>query len=273
MARVFLGCPTYGGYIHTGCAMGLWGHPTGVDERGRWRHEICARPKKSSMLVANCNQLWCDALNERHEQRIDWFALLHADIEPQPWWLDTLIAEADYRGADILSAVSPIKDERGVTSCGIDDPSNPWIPWCRLTMKQVKHPSFPQTFDISTACEALRGLPDELRLEPPETCLLANTGCMVVRMSEPWAEDLFFEAHDRIVRNDGRWETQAQPEDWDFARKAAYIGLTVMQTTKVVLVHHGDKGYGTGNAWGLHETDTDILRYRSNHAAPQQVHA
>src|SRR4051812_1607979 len=107
MANVFLACPTYDGTLSTLTARNIWGTAT-------QQHRISPLSEGLSLLPWNCNRHWCAALNHRRSDQLQWFAMLHADVAPEPWWLDKLIAEAEKQGADLLSAIVPIKDERGL---------------------------------------------------------------------------------------------------------------------------------------------------------------
>src|SRR5262245_1253458 len=102
MSKVFLACPTYDGRLDAGCARGLYGAATR-------RHQLFIQLHARSLLCQNCNALWAEALNQRREQGFEWFAMLHADVDPELWWLDRLIEEAEQHGADLLSTVIPIK--------------------------------------------------------------------------------------------------------------------------------------------------------------------
>src|ERR1700756_2143001 len=96
-----------------------------------------ARWKAAGSLLACChNQLWARALNER-KKGITHICFLHSDVEPMnPDWLEVLYHEMVVTGADVISAIIPIKDHFGVTSTAFDIPENRWGP-ARITLKQV----------------------------------------------------------------------------------------------------------------------------------------
>src|ERR1700756_1644190 len=96
-----------------------------------------ARWKAAGSLLACChNQLWARALNER-KKGITHICFLHSDVEPMnPDWLKVLYHEMVVTGADVISAIIPIKDHFGVTSTAFDIPENRWGP-ARITLKQV----------------------------------------------------------------------------------------------------------------------------------------
>ncbi|HEX6985675.1 MAG TPA: hypothetical protein VF170_09870, partial [Planctomycetaceae bacterium] len=172
-ARVFLGMPGYG-ELTAGAARGFW--------RATRRPEshVCYQYNEGSLLAANFNTLWCGALNLRHRgERVDYFAMQHADIEPQDYWLDTLIEEMEARDLDLLGVVVPIKDMKGVTSTALARPDgDTWRIQCRLTMAEVYR--LPETFTSEDV-----GHP-----------LLLNTGLWVCRFGE-WAKQVRFTINDR----------------------------------------------------------------------------
>src|SRR5262245_66081079 len=99
--NVFLAVPLYGRDLDWGTSKAVWRCATQSH-----RVDICQM--SSSLLTMNCNMLWCTALNMRGPKNLQWFAMLHADIEPSDWWLDTLITEAEKHGADMMSAIVPL---------------------------------------------------------------------------------------------------------------------------------------------------------------------
>jgi hypothetical protein len=177
--------------------------------------------------------------------------MLHADVIPQPWWLDTLIAEAEKHDADLLSAVIPLKDFSGNTSTAIRAPSNELRPFCRLTLNQVNHPRFPETFDIHAAAEALEQLPAPLGIrDVPREALWVNTGCFVCRVNQPWCEKVWFSIEDRIKFIDGLWRADFMPEDWMFSQRVADQGCKVMATKILSVVHRGISDFPSNGTWG-----------------------
>lgn len=193
----------------------------------------------ASLLANSFNNLWLTALNMR-EQGFQYFAMLHADILPGNGWVDTLHAELSRLNADIVSAVVPIKDGRGVTSTAIDDPADPWEPLKRLTMREVMQ--LPETFTAEDA-----GFPGHR--------LLLNTGCWIADMTRDWAEHVKFTIRDRILREGGTVKAQTIPEDWSFSRQVQDQGGKVFATRKVELAHIGKAYYGNTQPWGAWHTD------------------
>lgn len=244
MERVFIGCPTYNGLADANSLASVFCF--GTQRPYIWERGTC------SLLALNNNILWCHALQQRRENGVKWFAMLHADIVPKAtYWLDTLIEELEAHDADVMSAVVPIKDPRGLTSTAIDNPRDPWEIHCRLTTKQVNHPEFPKTFDILGAVAGLLSLPEPLKVDAPVSTLLVNTGCFVCRIDKPWAEAVRFHIEDRIIPlGDGAFKAQVQPEDWLFSRQVASLGGRVFATTKVPLTHRGNADFDSDETWG-----------------------
>lgn len=176
----------------------------------------------------NFNQLWVAALNLRATKGVTHFLLWHADIRPLGAdWLDTLFDEMAINQADVLSAIVPIKDERGLTSTAFDLGNWQGV---RLSQKQVWSKAFPDTWTADN--------------------LLANTGLMLVDMRHPWVEKICFTINDRIVFEKGQWKAQTEPEDWNFSKQCHALGVKLFVTRKVVTEHHGSKAYRSDEIWG-----------------------
>jgi hypothetical protein len=216
----------------------------------------------------NCNALWVSALNERRRNPdLKWFAMLHADVEPMaPWWLDTLIDEAETHKADMVSAVVPMKNPSGLTTTVLAMPD--WTEktiaanqlasrFGRLTLRQVLHSRFPTTFGINEAADALGQLPDDLRItNAPRHMLLLNTGCMVVRLTAniDWRK-VYFSVIDGIVDDGTTYRYYDVSEDWLFAGRMALAGGKCMATKAVRVIHHpGD--YSSDKPWGTVARET-----------------
>jgi len=210
-----------------------------------------------SLLGLQFNTLWCRARNfARRDPRVAYFCMLHADIEPlAPFWLDVLIEELEKHDADMISAVVPIKGHEGLTSTAISDPADPWLPRRRLTMREVFR--LPETFSEDDV-RAVLGAE-----EVGPGCLLANTGCMVLRLDRPWADQVLFTIRDRIVQlPDGDFTCEVEPEDWRLSRTLAEAGCRVLATRKVPVHHHGHGTFTSEEPWG--DEDDHLTRdYRA----------
>jgi hypothetical protein len=218
-----------------------------------------------SLLANSFNKHWTRALTlQAAGTNITHFAMMHSDIVPGDWWLDTLLADLKSSGADLVSAVCPIKDQRGLTSVAIDNPEDPFRVHRRLTMKEIHR--LPMIFSAEDC-----GYPDRL--------LLANTGCWVCDFTKPWRHAtqsdgslaVYFSIEDRIVccpkgspsLMDGEpinhevFFAHVNSEDWNFSRKLGRQGAKVMCTRNVIINHLGKIPYRNDCPWG-DEFDRDL---------------
>lgn len=189
-----------------------------------------------SLLANVMNICWGAACDLFEAGELDGFAMIHSDVAPvEPARLDPLHEALVGNDLDVLSAVVPIKDERGLSSTAVDDTGNVWRPR-RLAMKELK--ALPEVFTSADV-----GAP-----------LLVNTGLMAVKLG-PWCERVCFTIRDRIEKGaDGVRRALAQSEDWDFSRQCHRLGLKVGATRAVKVRHHGDYGWSNQGGWGW-ETD------------------
>jgi predicted O-methyltransferase YrrM len=217
-----------------GAGRGLWRASKGT--QAGTPLEVLVSYSQGSLLAQNFNSLWCWALNEAHSgRRVDYFAMLHADVEPEDGWLDTLVEELEKNQLDVLGAVVPIKDPKGLTSLALDrDDGDTFRPLCRLMMREVFE--LPETFTSKDT-----GHP-----------LLLNTGCWVCRFDMKWARKVHFTINDRIVFNKGLnlYQAQVEPEDWYFSRLCHELGLRIGATRKLRLNHVGKQRFGNFEPWG-----------------------
>ncbi|HEY1191918.1 MAG TPA: hypothetical protein VGE74_30080 [Gemmata sp.] len=232
--RAYLGMPGYG-QLTAGAGRGFWRASARPDR-------VWFQYQQGSLLAANFNALWCSALNLAHAgEPVAYFAMQHADIEPEEGWLDVLIAELEARDLDVLGAAVPIKDPKGLTSLALAHPSgDPWRIARRLTMTEVF--GLPETFTSADV-----GAP-----------LLLNTGLWVCRFDWRWVRKVRFTINDRIAFNTitERFEPQVEPEDWYFSRLLHELGLRIGATRKVRLTHAGETRFPNTHPWGAEEYDT-----------------
>lgn len=231
-----LAAPGYGGMTF-GAACGIF--------RASAKLNVHIEHGSGSLLAQNFNIAWAGALNKAHQgERIDYFAMLHSDCEPEDLWLDTLIAEMEAKGLDILGVVAPIKDPRGVTSTALARPDgDTWRVHCRLTLAEIFR--LPETFTSEDV-----GYP-----------LLLNTGCWVCRFDESWAREVHFTVNDRIAFDPNKdvYFVQTEPEDWFFSRLLHEMGKKIGATRKIKLGHRGDMVFGNTRAWGENLFDREYL--------------
>jgi hypothetical protein len=251
--RIYLGMPGYGKQTSK-AGMSFWRACANMTH-------VSNDYRASSLLAANFNQLWTNALNVVHGGgRIDYFAMLHDDIGCGDGWLDRLIDELECQDLDVLGVAIPIKDRRGLTSialsgaeigqCESGSGESVWIsdeahhefrPLCRLTLNDVFN--LPLTFTSEDV-----GHP-----------LLLNTGCWVCKFDMSWATKVHFEINDRIVfdRSSNSYRAETEPEDWNFSRQLHELGLKIGATRKIAAVHQGEEEYVNWKAWGTEVFDSE----------------
>lgn len=241
--RVFLAMPHHADVVHYKAAQSFHLDAT----KGACRYRCYAI--QTSLLACGFNMLWTQALELADQGEFTHFAILHSDIAAERGWLDKLMAAMEEHEAQVVSAVSPLKDGRGLTSTAVGEP-DPWDTARRLTTTEVTR--LPETFGISAVAER------------PDQVLLVNTGCMLVDIRGGWCREtngengdamVYFTINDRVVREGERWVVKVRPEDWNFSRMAARQGARVMATRAVKLEHLGGFAYPNHSAWGSCETD------------------
>lgn len=228
---LFLAVPTYDGTRHNASAI-----VNATMHRGPFRG-IRADDSGGSLLTLNFNRMWANALNAR-EVGVTHFLMLHSDVYPHPaTWVADLFAVMERVEAQVLSAVLPIKDARGVTSTAIER-SNIWAPQ-RITLR-------------------------ELEAQPPTFThpgLLVNTGMMLIDMREPWVEKVYFDVNNRIGKNDsGVFYAAAEAEDWFFSRRAREQGARIFATREIAATHYGRGEFPNFGAWGQLDRDEPDVR-------------
>jgi hypothetical protein len=163
----------------------------------------------------------CAALTARDSTNLTHILFLHSDLVPMTLgWLDILVDEAIKYDADILSAVSRIKDESGDTSTAIET-ENPYAP-TRLSMADVHK--------------------EEVTFTKPG--LLVNNGCMLINLHKPWVQKAEFNI--TVGINNNR-QTYFFSEDWQFsrdAREGKWGEKAKVYATRAIELHHwGMMGY------------------------------
>lgn len=234
MRKVLVGMPGY---------VGL----TGQAAAGFYRctpdpHLATLWMQTGSLLAHNHNLLWCGALNGWKDGKYTHFAVQHSDVEPEAGWLDLMLSEMDAGGFDVLGAVVPLKDMRGLTSTAVGrTDGNDWRVSRRLTLSEVY--DLPETFTGDDV-----GGP-----------LLLNTGLMVVKLGV-WSPRCWFTIRDGIACDvSGKFTAVVEPEDWFFSRRLHECGVRVGCTRKVKLAHRGPLPFPNTHAWGGQLTDADNL--------------
>ena len=224
----------------------MWSAAKGFMQATLGAHEVFV--DNSATGWDDMNQLWTRGLNAAAKGQITHFAMLHSDVCPTAGWLDVLANELDDLDADMISVVQAIKDERGLTSCGVGNPDAPWQAFRRFTVKELM--DMPETFSIADTPH-------------PDKYLLHNTGCLLIDLRKR----LWRHTDDGILRctfnfplaarlqPDGMFEHLRESEDWYFSRQAASLGARTYATRKVQTWHVGESGYSNTGYWGKWEHD------------------
>ena len=233
----FIGMPMHNQFVHRGAAQAMWHHAT-LKLRNVMHGDVV-----NTLLPHAFNKLWCEALNNRKDHGVTHFAMIHSDVHPEPGWLDVLLEEMQAHSADVMAAVIPIKNPRGLTSTaiGLDDDNAR-----RFTMSEIME--LPETFSAADT-------------DWPDQPLLVNTGLFVADIRGAWAEEWAlncgFRIESWIHEVDGVLHPGVASEDWLFSRDLHRMGQKVMATRKPPLIHRGDTGYSNQFAWGSWQHDHD----------------
>lgn len=226
MTQVYVGIPSYDGRVHDGVMSAVL-----AQMRGKAGFMKFLRVESGSWLCRNFNILYAHALNLREEQGITHFCLLHEDLEPEDGeWLQKMVQLATERKADVLSVISPLKCDKGLTSTALDEFGVPR----RLTLHEAYN-DYPATFT--------------------EPNLLINTGLMLIDITKPWAEEVCFTMIDKIIKVNGQFEAQGTPEDWNFSRFARSKGASIWATREIAVTHNGGGHWGNWGPWGSLKKD------------------
>ena len=219
MDKVFLAVPTHNGLLTEGTVLGLL-NPIEKDSKT----DLIIRISTSSNLTGNFNRLWCEAFNDKTYTH---FLMLHADIAPEYGFVDKMLSIMKRVGADVLSAISPLKNDFGLTSTALA-PESPMGRITRYTMQQV--------------------FKEEPTFTHPR--LLLNTGLMLVNMKIPKADLLHFNTKSWIENESGRAVEKSLTEDWAFSDLARVYGAKLYATREVKLEHLGTMRYPNHYPWG-----------------------
>jgi len=195
--------------------------------------------KPSTLLNHSFNRCWAAALNARDRGRATHFAMIHDDVCPNGVWVAEFLEILAERDADIVSAIVPIKDERGLTSTAVCY-GDPW------TVRRI------------TVKESLE-LPETFGSEDVGGRLLANTGLWMCDLRKPWCDNITFNSLERIRVRDGKKEPQVVPEDWLFSFRLHEIlgSPRIYATRKIPVFHDGQSVQVPSDEAGLWNTDCE----------------
>ncbi len=199
----------------------------------------------------NMNALWVTALNASKHDGVTHFVMIHSDIAPELGqdWVEIMLEEMESHEASVISVVIPIKDGRGLTSCGIGDPADTWIPFRRFTMTELY--SLPETFTVDDTGYG------GWQLNHNSGLIMVDLRDPVFRETKPDGElKIWFEFRKRCyMSDDGMAKLQGESEDWNFSRRLWENKVTSCVTRKVKLKHFGVMGFPNTFPWGEEEHD------------------
>ena len=258
--RIMLGIPSLG---HYHCEMALSLISCSRD------HTIDVQ--RASSNWDNFSILWALALNASEAGQITHFAMLHDDIIPAAYWIDTLVDEMERRKLSLLSVPIPIKDHNGIVSSGIGQSAEPCKIWRRLTLWELYHTSLSETFDMA---DIFRCIPGKWPEGDNKPYICHNNGCWVADLRDPRFHQVgpdgnaavYFQFPKRMQRTEAkdqqgepvtRWAVSGESEDWFFSRRLMETGiLNTAMTTKVKLGHDGGSIRWTNDdGWGAMQHD------------------
>lgn len=224
--KIHIGMPLHQALAHP-AASGALNNPTD----GRLGFTFQTDVTINSSLPDCFNRLFSNAINNG----ADYFCMIHGDVCPQPGWFDPMFEDMQKTGADIISAVIPIRNFSGLTSTALDQ-ENIWTPR-RMTLKEVYR--------------------EEPTFHKPN--LLLNTGLMIIKLkTHIWKERFSFRQIHRVSSYDGKWFPEFIPEDWDMSREIRSRGGLLFATRRVPL-YHGTPEYHNREPWGPMETDHEHI--------------
>lgn len=245
MARVLLGVP---------CPDGpCWTPATAIAIMQASKiHEVTLQAAVGSW--DNFNLLWANALNAGQRGEQDYYVKLHSDLEPTGA-VDTLVELIQQLQADIVTTIVPQKSTAGLTSSGVGDLSDPWLPHRRYTMHEIWGEGAPETFNEDVLGKAAEG-----------KYLLHNDGCFVADLKSPcWWKTEKKNGRDFLIASfewtrgvevvNGEAVARGESEDWYFSRALHRIGARAYMTRKVALNHVGVFRFTNQAAWGSVEHD------------------
>ncbi|HLW67856.1 MAG TPA: hypothetical protein VKS79_21235 [Gemmataceae bacterium] len=200
---------------------------------GRGRLQIGR--SKISILCRAFNTLWACALNLREKNGITHFAMQHDDIVPEVAWCDEQIDRMRAVGADVISAVVPIKDTRYLTTTGIRNVNDGSMR--RITLKELKQ--LPDVFNLQDVQELFG-------VARAGDILAINTGLWTCRFTEPWVEAPFFpgfQSFDNVGKlENGKFLACGLSEDWAWSEWLQLAAGLKVWATKQPLGHWDDEG-------------------------------
>jgi hypothetical protein len=180
------------------------------------------------VLIDNFTSLLCHALELHDRDLCDYFCMLHADLSPEPWFLNKLLAELIRYNADVMAVVLPVKDHSRRTKCAtaIARVSEPWEPPRLLTLEEMAE-KYPPTFGCEHCCG-------------PDEYLQVTDGLWLADLAWPGWDEFAFDTRCRQVKMpDGTRDVQTLGEDPLWSRFMFEHGARYFATTKIKCDHIG----------------------------------
>lgn len=234
------------------------------------KHEVANEP--SMTLGLNFNECWRRALLKGLNGECTHFAMMHTDLqvvedEPGYRWIDQLVEEMDKVGCDFLSTPMAIKDIRGVTSSGIGDPSQPWEPWRRFTVAELKE--MPVTFNAE-----MIGYGDKYLCHNEALCLFDMRKPVWYQTHPDGSVKCDFNVVEKITLSGSAWGAggtatrQQETEDWGFSRKLWKMGVNSYISRRVKTVHFGRIGWSNYEDVGSYRKGDEDSAHRWRETTP-----
>lgn len=225
--KILIHAPSYDGIMRFETCMA-------IQRASRQTLKIDWRFTQGSFSTLIWNMVWCTALNSRKEG-ITHYAIIHADLFPDNYWLDKLLAIMEAENADVVSSVVAMKDDKGLTSTALDLGKDEYSP-PRFTINQLA--AMPKTFTHPK--------------------LLVNNGLMLVNLKAPWMEKVKYNNYNNILQDSsGTFYARSFSDDWFFSREVNRNGGKVVATTEINVVHVGQREFPSHGTWG--EWDHDLV--------------
>jgi hypothetical protein len=253
MAKIFVGIPG---------PSANWGAIRGLICASR-NHEVLY--DNSNNAHDNFNGLWTMALNGYEKGYFTHFIMLHSDVTPHDWWVDTLYDEMEKAKVSLLSVAVAIKDDRGVLSCGIGNRKSPWNPWRRLTIKELE--KLPDTFGAA-------------EMGYPGGQILHNNACWIADLRDEKFFSVgpdgglvaYFDFPKRVQRHPDtkEWIRMGESEDWYFSRRLDDLKIPTAITKAVELNHKGSMDFPNRGTWGRYEQDEDTKFWWGRDEKPEE---
>jgi hypothetical protein len=246
--KIAISIPTYNGQVNIDLV--------DIFRRAHKRDDIKSAiiPLPSSSIPdRNFNMHWCEALGARDRGDATHWLKYDPDISVNvEFFIDEMVSVMESRRADIVSAITPIKDPtfNGLTSLAIDNETGAgWGIERRLTMDEVF--DLPETFG-NEICPGRR--------------LLVNNSLLLVDLRGDWCDNPEVKWHTensigRIIDTEGKIKRKVMcvPQDWYFSRVAQDAGASIVATRRISLEHYSTTplGFTSSRPWGTWKYDQE----------------